>query len=729
MPLRPRTLCARDLAALVCAAFVVAALVLPSALRAQAKEDTVTYQLPPVTATATRSLSDPASAPYSVSVVDRERIAGVAARGLDELLSGIPGLVVQSRTGGLDVRLSVRGFGARGAGERSNAGTARGVRVLSNGFPETEPDGRTAFDLVDLTGAGSIEVVRSNASATWGNASGGVINVSANTAFDRPYLDLTTYGGSYGYRKQALSAGAFLGGGRLYVSLTDLATNGYRAHSAASQTQLSTGFVSAAGERTSYGIHLSGATTMFRIPGPLTQAQFDADPGQAQDDPANYNPTYVARDERRFNRQGRIGVTLSHAIDPAFAVSAMAYINPKYLQRSERNTFRDFTRYHAGGSVVLRHDAALALGARSELSIGLDEAYQDGAILFYNLVNGSRGTTVRDDKREGANNFGVFAQEQLTLGDHWVLLAGGRYDAVTYYYQNFLTPAIDKDRAFTRFTPKGGVTYRVTPDHAFYLSVGGGVEVPAGNETDPPSTFGEDTVTAINPLLEPITSTTLEAGTRHTLRMDGAVHSVGYDVALYWISTSNEIIPYRGGRFYFTAGKTRRLGAELSLRAEISGGLALQASLAATDNEYRDYVVDSVHYGVAGASKDFGGNDMAGVPSLSYQGRIRYAPAIAASAYLEAVVAGLGSYKADDANLYGVAAYTIVDLTAGVRELVLVEDRLALHGWVTMANVFDRRYAASAFVNPDLNAAKAPIYLEPGLPRNVMASVGLRWLL
>ena len=45
------------------------------------------------------------------------------------------------------------------------------------GFPETEPDGRTAFDQIDLGAAEGVEVIRSNASAVWGNAAGGVINV------------------------------------------------------------------------------------------------------------------------------------------------------------------------------------------------------------------------------------------------------------------------------------------------------------------------------------------------------------------------------------------------------------------------------------------------------------------------------------------------------------------------------------------------------------------------
>ncbi len=57
--------------------------------------------------------------------------------------------------------------------------------------------------------------------------------------------------------------------------------------------------------------------------------------------------------------------------------------------------------------------------------------------------------------------------------------------------------------------------------------LGGGVEVPAGNETDPASTFGQDSIYLLSPLLEPINSTTLEVGTKNILYF-GAKEIVEY---------------------------------------------------------------------------------------------------------------------------------------------------------------------------------------------------------
>jgi hypothetical protein len=94
----------------------------------------------------------------------------------------------------------------------------------------------------------------------------------------------------------------------------------------------------------------------------------------------------------------------------------MLFVNPKYLQRSERNTFRDFTRYHFGGNIVFRNTYNFNENLHNSFSAGLDEAYQDGAILFYNLsATQGRGETLKDNKREGANTFGAFFQNELKL--------------------------------------------------------------------------------------------------------------------------------------------------------------------------------------------------------------------------------------------------------------------------------------------------------------------------
>ena len=97
-------------------------------------------------------------------------------------------------------------------------------------------------------------------------------------------------------------------------------------------------------------------------------------------------------------------------------------------------------------------------------------------------------------------------------------MIGGRYDNITYFSEDFLQPQFGlQTKSYEKFTPKIALSYRFTPTHSIYANVSGGIEVPAGNETDPSGTFGQDTVYLLNPLLDAIQSTTFEVGTKQIL--------------------------------------------------------------------------------------------------------------------------------------------------------------------------------------------------------------------
>ena len=232
-------------------------------------------------------------------------------------------------------------------------------------------------------------------------------------------------------------------------------------------------------------------------------------------------------------------------------------------------------------------------------------------------------------------------------------------------------------------------------------------------------------ITAINPLLEPIRSTTWEVGTRQLVTWPrGVLRALSYDVALYDTRVTNEIVPYRGGRFYFTAAGARRRGAELGLTLHAAGGASLQTAVAYQHHRYSDYVVDSVHYGVPGAVADYSGNEVVGVPGLTYAASLVWAPPPLAPLQLRLGVQGTSSYFTDDANQVEVPAYRVTSLTAATARPLSLGPGLGLHGFVTVNNLFDRAYIASAFLNPDVVAGE-PVAFEPGLPRNVVVGISL----
>ncbi len=699
------------------------------------QEKDTTFTLPGLEITSTRKATTSYNEPLAISVVGAKDFAKGRGYGLDDALSFVPGVFAQSRYGNQDIRITIRGFGARGAGERSNSGTSRGIRLMLDGFPETEPDGRTSFDHIDLSTMNKIEVIRSNSSALWGNGAGGLVSVSSNTSFENPFVAVQSSVGSFGFNKNVLLLGTNLGNGKFFLNVSNTNSDGWRDHSQSMQTLLNTGIVSPIGERTTLGVFVLGTSNLFHIPGPLSQKQFDADPSQSQSDTSYYSPTYVQRDERRFNRLGRIGISLNHSLDNMNNFSATVYVNPKYLQRSERNTFRDFTRYHVGGSFVYRNSTSFTEEISATTTVGTDEAYQDGAILFYQLKNGQRDSILADNKREGANSFGLFIQEDVNLTENIILSVGARYDNVTYIAENFITPTLLSDKkSFTTVSPKAGIVYKINPTQSVYASFGGGVEVPAGNETDPAQ--GQPNSRSINPLLEPIVSKTFELGTKQFVAFSsGFIQSVSYDAAAYFISTTNDIVPYQNGRFYLSAGETQRKGVELEVSAQFDLGLSWTTSLTVSNNTYTDYTIDSVYtkrpiaLSLSGKSISYNGNNITGLPGLMLHNRVRYDASFITGLFAEITSQSVGTYFADDANKLNVPAYTIFNTSLGYSGRVSTGSPLILNAYITFNNIADVKYVSSAYINPDYgrvaSTSKEAIYLEPGFPQYIVASIGL----
>ncbi|MDU7200266.1 MAG: Plug domain-containing protein, partial [Enterobacteriaceae bacterium] len=115
--------------------------------------------------------------PAAISVVNGDDIRQATPQiNLSESLGGVPGLQVQNRQNyAQDLQLSIRGFGSR-----STYGV-RGIRMYVDGIPATMPDGQGQTSNIDLTSVESIDVLRGPFSALYGNASGGVVNVTTQT--------------------------------------------------------------------------------------------------------------------------------------------------------------------------------------------------------------------------------------------------------------------------------------------------------------------------------------------------------------------------------------------------------------------------------------------------------------------------------------------------------------------------------------------------------------------
>jgi len=519
--------------------------------------------------------------------------------------------------------------------------------------------------------------------------------------------------------------------GLLYATIGKSSFDGWRAQSQSDALQISAGFVNQTSARTKIGVHILAGNVNFQIPGPLNLEQYLNDPSMSADT-STFNPTFIQRNERRNNTSGRIGLTIDHALTETLSLSAMTYLQSKFLQRSERNTFRDFTRYHTGGNAILKSINQLTPSIHSLFMAGIDYQYQDGAILFYNLINGNRGNILRTNKREGAQNLGFFLQEEMMFDDEISLILGGRYDKISYYNAIYIDGAqsvfTSEDKNFERFTPKVGLTWRIHEDMSLYANIGGGIEVPAGNETDPPASLSSF---VINPLLKPIESTPLLLGyklqTQSANWLGIGQAEVKSDIAIYTIATINDIISYAGGRFYFSAGKTERIGFEFSHAVHWKNGLSINLSLTTSKNTYINYVIDSIVDGTKTGSSfiDYSNNEIAGIPSLFGTAQVKYVPEMIQGLQFGLDYRYFGKYYADDANTLQVDPFGVIDCFISY-DLAMSES-FDVKVFGRLMNVLDATYMSGVWINPERPKIAAPAFIEPGLPRNVSLGITLSW--
>jgi iron complex outermembrane receptor protein len=168
---------------------------------------------------------------------------------------------------------------------------------------------------------------------------------------------------------------------------------------------------------------------------------------------------------------------------------------------------------------------------------------------------------------------------------------------------------------------------------------------------------------------------------------------------------------------------------ELGLNARSTMGLFGTAALTFSNNKYDDYVVDSAVIfptdpTKAGKTATYSDNKVVGVPGALANIEIGTEVPGYRSLRLKAGVEHSGKYFADDANSVELQSYTLLNLTAELRDPILTVGNFGLRGFVTLKNVTDKRYIGSAFLNPDL-VGGAPAAFEPGMPRAVIVSLSL----
>lgn len=235
----------------------------------------------PILITAPRIERNLLDVPAAVDAVDRDEIrTGRRGLTLDESLQQIPGLYFQNQYNfAQGLRISTRGFGARAPFG------IRGIRLRVDGFPETLPDGQSQTDAIDLESAQRIEVIRGPAAVAYGNAAGGVIDMTTADGRDMAYSPvLSAQGGSDGYAKGGLRAGGTDGPWAYHINASALRFDGFREQSRVERDRFNAKLTrSFDGQRELQTVLTLMDNPVAEDPGGLNASDLEDDPSAATD--------------------------------------------------------------------------------------------------------------------------------------------------------------------------------------------------------------------------------------------------------------------------------------------------------------------------------------------------------------------------------------------------------------------------------------------------------------
>jgi iron complex outermembrane receptor protein len=683
---------------------------------AAAQDTSSTARLPTVQVTVTRETArSPLELPYAISVTQPDSLRpGSRQLALDELLLLIPGIAVSNRNNPTqDPRVTIRGFGAR------SAFGVRGVRVLRDGIPLTLPDGQTPIDYVDLESVESIQVIRGAASALYGNASGGVIDLRTGVPPPAPFgASLRASGGSYGMKRLHGMAGGTSDPFTYQASVTRTEMGGFRDYSRQETTHA---LARAELRRGSTTWSLQGIGFDMPVadnPGALTAAQFATNPRMAE-------VNTVRTRARKDVRQGQLSLAATRSGDPG-ELSAAVYGGARDLYNPLAFGIIAVDRVSYGTTLRATMAPRALPGGDHRISLGLDaQRQEDDRERFENCNDGAtpipatcspsgseRGALVQS-QRELVTGIGVYLRDEVALNSWLTGSAGVRQDITVFEIDDrFITaddPDDSDDRSLPALTGMGGLVARLGALTSLYANVSSSFETPTATEV----VNKPDGSAGINPDLEAQRALSYEIGAKGFI-----LPAIAYDGAIFLTRVRGELIPFEvpggGGRRYFrNAGRTERRGLELGVRAE-AGPVRAGLSYSYADYEFTDYKVVTG----SGATADttvFDGKRIPGIPVHQAQASLTW---LGANVHGTLETIAVSRTLVDDANSASAAGYGLVNLRVGgflpLGAMGRVEPVVGVH------NLFDRSYVGSVSVNA------APMfgrYYEPAPGRTIYAGL------
>ena len=678
------------------------------------KKDSLKYEIQEVTILGTRTVEKIIDLPFSVFRVDKNELTYGKKESAKDVLSDVPGLLLQSRYGNQDLRISIRGFGTR-----SNTGI-RGVRILQDGIPESEPDGETVIDAVDFNSLGGVEVVKGNFSSLYANAPGGVINFVSDLYFPQDYSTVINQVGNFGYRQNGFKLGLKNENSRFLLSYNYRNSDGYRQHSQEFQHLVNAVYEGYVGRATLtiLGNFVNGLT---KLPGSLTSEEFASDPLQA-------NPLALSFDFKRITKKGRIAVKYKLEFGEADNndIEVTGYGSIKELESADNQYYTLETRYSLGS--FLRYTNRTELFGRNNIfTCGMDYAYQSGPISDFDNMFGNKGISVQNEYSESLSNIGFYLLNHFNVvPDKFDLFLSGRLDRNVYSKDVFIPYGFtDTTRIFQNFAPKIAFNYKLSPSIALYSSYGIGFDFPALTELAN-TPISSNIKYSINPDLNVQQSGNFELGIKGNIINPEVMfmRKLFFEFTFFDYVIRDEIVPFiiSQNTYFRNAAKTNRLGIEAGVKSEPFEGIELTVNYTITHFKYLNYPAE-IFTPTGSVNVDYTGNYVPSVPTSILNFILNYEVEISdnISGLLQWDCDYISSMWVNDQNSEKASPYFYGNAMAGINYSF---NKFNAVLYIGAGNIFDKRYSDFININ-DYNGQ----YYETGEPRNFYSGLNISYKL
>ncbi|MDG9813016.1 TonB-dependent siderophore receptor [Pseudomonas putida] len=650
--------------------------------------DDYSYQ-PPASASIMRGQGPNQDIPQAINVVPAQVIRDQAPRNLDDALANVSGITQGNNFGGTSDTVMKRGFGDNRDGS-----------IMRDGMPIVQ--GRSLNASTER-----VEVLKGPASLLYGiQDPGGVINVVSKRPQLQHYNALNVRGSTYGSGKNGSgggldSTGALGGSNFAYRLIVDHEDEDYWRNYGVHRESLVAPSLAWLGEDTQVVLAYEHREFLY----PFDRGTAFGSNGHPLNIPATrrldepFNDMEGRSDLYRLEVDHQLaddwklhfGYSFNRETYDASQVRVTGVNEAKgTLTRSIDGTHNAMSRDQFA-TLSLAGNVELA-GLQNDLLFGVD--HEDRKVYRGDLIRQTakstfsyvdpvygqevEGSTVRasdSDQTDKLRTDALFVQDALHLDDHWILVAGARFQQFDQYAGRGRPFTANTDNSGQAWVPHAGIVYKLDEQLSFYGSYS---ESFKPNSSIAPLTGG----VVLDASVAPEEGKSWELGAK--LDMPGRLTGT---LALFDITKRNVLVANfdsgTGETVYSNAGEVNSRGVELDLTGQLSEHWSLIGSYAFTDAKVtKDPDLEgnrlqnvAKHSGSLSAVYDFG--SLFGGDKLRVGAGARY----------------VGERAGNSTNTFDLPSYTVADAFASY-ETKLDEHNVRLQ--LNVKNLFDKVYYSSA---------------------------------